>query len=603
MRSALSLASRLLVLAYAILACAILLVCASVDAKLVAAPCEQITSFDADIIVNADATLTVREEFVVHSEGSYFKYGFVRHLPIDDEARWDERYGGKWVADNGIRVRILEVTENGESVAYKQAAGAGYPQLQIGPRNIPLAPGDHRYVLRYTVEGALTLGAGGGRDTLYWNAIGHYWPLPVGTARVRVHLPTDIRASDVASEQHVGGRGVSNNARAAAAIAGPSDDGSAGVAYSAAGLQPTQSLSVVIEWPSGAVKKPSFGIWNRDKWYLAAPVALFLYYLLAWLLIGSEPEPGTLVIRYEPPPGISPAAARYLITTGTDGRSLAAVIASLASHECLRVEMSNGIYSLTRLSPDPQEVAKLAPEESHALAFLFEDGPTAKIDPSPTQENNLRFSRYVANIQADLAKQLSGVFFTRHLGYVALGVLATFIVSFSLAATTQGRDTSPVFFMTAWLLFCALILGTLIEAGLLPAFKAAARGVGSWTKLMPATAATAVFLFFFGFLLVRLAQGVSPAYALMIAALALVNLIWAPYLKRTTSKGRSTLDAIEGFRQFLQSVEQDRLHRLNANAEAPGAEIQYLPYAIALEVREAWGDHLADAFFATTIQR
>ena len=66
---------------------------------------------------------------------------------------------------------------------------------------------------------------------------------------------------------------------------------------------------------------------------------------------------------------------------------------------------------------------------------------------------------------------------------------------------------------------------------------------------------------------------------------------------------RATLDALEGFRQFLVSVEQDRIHRLNESASKPVAEVQYLPYAIALEVREAWGDHLAEAFFATTIQR
>jgi hypothetical protein len=42
---------------------------------------------------------------------------------------------------------------------------------------------------------------------------------------------------------------------------------------------------------------------------------------------------------------------------------------------------------------------------------------------------------------------------------------------------------------------------------------------------------------------------------------------------------------------------------LNAPSAQPEAEIEYLPYAIALEVREAWGDHLAEAFFATTIQR
>jgi hypothetical protein len=66
---------------------AILSVWATAGAKLVVAPGEQITSFNADIVVNPDATLTVTEDFVVHSEGSYFKYGFIRNLPIDDEAR------------------------------------------------------------------------------------------------------------------------------------------------------------------------------------------------------------------------------------------------------------------------------------------------------------------------------------------------------------------------------------------------------------------------------------------------------------------------------------------------------------------------------------
>jgi hypothetical protein len=37
--------------------------------------------------------------------------------------------------------------------------------------------------------------------------------------------------------------------------------------------------------------------------------------------------------------------------------------------------------------------------------------------------------------------------------------------------------------------------------------------------------------------------------------------------------------------------------------ESPDAGLAYLPYAIALEVREAWGDHLAGAFFAATVQR
>jgi hypothetical protein len=580
---------------------AILSVCATAGAKLVAAPGEQITSFNADIVVNPDATLTVTEDLVVHSEGSYFKYGFIRNLPIDDEARWDEQYAGKWTADNGTRVKILKLTENGAPVNYRQGSGFGYPQLRIGPLNVPLERGDHHYVIRYTVSGAL--GQGTARDTLYWNAIGHYWSLPVGAAHVTVHLPAGIVAGEVTSEPRVGGRGVSNNRGAPTATTEGIESGTAGISYAAIGLQPTQSLSVVVSWPSGVIKKPPFGIWNRDKWYLSAPLALCLYYFLAWLAVGRPPKPGTIIVRYEPPVGISPAAARYLITTGSDGRTLAAVIAALAARNCISVEPHDGMYKLTRLAPDPGKESKLAPEEVYALNYLFEDGPITEISPSMSQENSARNSRYVANIQQDLTERFGGIYFTRHIGYVAFGVLATFIMAFSLAATAQGRDTGGAFFMTTWILFCALILGAVVETGLLPAWKAVLRGTAGWIKLLPGTAAAGVFVFFFGLLLVKLSQGVSPAFALMVAALALVNLIWAPFLKRMTNEGRAMLDALEGFRQFLVSVEQDRLHRLNTSSTEPAAELEYLPYAIALEVREAWGDHLAEAFFATTIQR
>ena len=48
---------------------------------------------------------------------------------------------------------------------------------------------------------------------------------------------------------------------------------------------------------------------------------------------------------------------------------------------------------------------------------------------------------------------------------------------------------------------------------------------------------------------------------------------------------------------------QDRLERLNAPDEVLARANEFLPYAIALDVREAWGDHLAEACYATTTTR
>lgn len=340
-----------------------------------------------------------------------------------------------------------------------------------------------------------------------------------------------------------------------------------------------------------------------DYFYLTAPALLCLYYFIVWLAVGLPRNPGTAVVRYEPPQEMSAAEARYLFTTGSDGRTLAAVIAALAVRGCLRVERQGGVYKLTRLAPNPAVEESLALEERHALQFLFEDGPAAEIRVAATQKDNLRGSRYVADIQRDLAKRLDGLYFTRNLGYVALGVLGTFAAAFALALTARGFAIPGALFMTFWTLFCGLVLGVLIEASFLPMCRAAVQGSARWVTILPGLAALAVFGAVMVYLSGQLARNVSPAYVAMVWGLMLVNLVWGPLLKRMTPEGRQMLDQLLGFRQFLLKAEQDRLQRLNTPNETPSAQFTYLPFAIALEVREAWGDHLSGAFFAATVQR
>ena len=130
------------------------------------------------------------------------------------------------------------------------------------------------------------------------------------------------------------------------------DHGNGPIVYRATNVGPRQSLSLAISWPSGYIRTPQLQSLRRDGWVLAAPGLLFLYYLIAWFWIGPEPKPGAFVARYEPPDGLSPAAARFIASGTTDGRSFAAVIAQLAVRGCLRVESGNGKYKLSRLMSD-----------------------------------------------------------------------------------------------------------------------------------------------------------------------------------------------------------------------------------------------------------
>jgi hypothetical protein len=559
------------------------------------APGEKIVSFSEDVTVHGDASIEVREEFVVHSEESYFKYGMVRHLPITPDARKDRRYVSEWKDDTGIRFKILEVTEDGRSVSYQQGSGYGYSQLRIGKVMAPLAQGDHTFVVRYWAESVLRPLAD--RDQLYWNVLGYNFDLPIDEVTVRVRLPAGIPQDQIHTDAEVGSGGFSNLRQPDTEIV--KEESSDGISYRATNLRPAQTLSVAFDWPKGFIKFSRLGVLAHDTWLLGAPIALSLYYLIVWIRIGQEPALGSVPVRYEPPAGLSPAAVRYIRTTGSDGRTLAAVIAQLAGRGCIEIEPQDGKYKLTQLKTDANVVSTLAPEEARVLEMLFEDGTEIALHSGDGNQLN----KYLLAIQGQLQKRLDGVYFTRHVGYILLGTFASLLMAMTMALLANGKDTTGILFLTWWFFFCGTVLGMLTLSAVIPACKLALRGMGGGQQLLVAFLVLGVFGTGFVVVLRVMIKGVSPSYALGLLALVVVNVAWMPALKRMTGQGRQAIAEITGFRAFLEKVEQDRMQRLNAAGGAPEDSVEFVPYAIALEVKEAWGDHLATAFFATTTSR
>ena len=561
---------------------------------------DRIVSFASDVTLRKDSTLEVREEFVAHSEGDYFRYGMVRDLPIDSEARWDRRLVGAYAKDTGIRVKILEVSEDGTPVSYEQGSDSAYEQVRIVPWE-PLAPGDHRFVVRYEADGVTQFLAD--HDQLYWNALGHYWRLPADEAVLRVHLPQEVPAGVVTVVAYAGGRGA--NLETVGRV-GKRVEPSAiadGFEFRMANLPWAGSLSVSLTWPKGFLTPPALGPLAHDGGLLIAPALLLLYYIIVWLALGRQPQRGAIAIQYQPPQGLSPAAMRYIRTTGCDGRTLAATIAQLAARGCIEIEPQNGKYKLTQLkSVDPKGLQpSLAPEELGLFYELFEDGPTVVLDT----KNGGPLNRYLLQINVEMQKRLSNVYFTRNARWLVLGTFASFLTAIAMALTAHGRngDLMTLLFLTWWFFFCFFFLGLIAVMTILPAWSRIMRGLGGAKEVLIGLAVVAVFGAGGGFVLWQLKSSASLAYALSLLALVFINLAAFPALKRLTPQGRQTLEQIEGFRLFLQKVEQDRMQRLTVADPHSAAASEFMPYAIALEVREAWGDHLAEACVVTTTTR
>ena len=90
-----------------------------------------------------------------------------------------------------------------------------------------------------------------------------------------------------------------------------------------------------------------------DFYRLAFPGFLLVFYVVCWLAVGRDPKIPNVGPRYEPPAGISPGVARYILTGGSDGTTLAAVLAGLAAKGVVAIQPQGASYAVSLLNSSP----------------------------------------------------------------------------------------------------------------------------------------------------------------------------------------------------------------------------------------------------------
>jgi len=342
--------------------------------------------------------------------------------------------------------------------------------------------------------------------------------------------------------------------------------------------------------------------------YMILPAALFAYYLVAWILVGRNPPQGAIIPKYAPPADMSPAAVRYLLTGTTDRKSVAAVLVHLATHKLISIQPENSDYRITPLVKEPPK--GVPPEEAVAMLAIWEvqsfadaersSTPTSTrpagflLRPARRQHVSLIGSVVAGSVNASVEKAC----FNRNLRYSLPAFALPFLVVLVLAAGFENHGNG-VFFLTVWFMFCSFILGIITAMTVVPAVRDALRGRLMITNIASAMVPLLLFSSVMGFVGWKIAQGSNPTFAWSLVAVVAINIGGAISLKRLTPLGRQRLDHLLGFREFLASVELDRFDRLNDPRLTPALLNDYLAYAIALDLKEAWGDHFSSALFAT----
>src|SRR5207248_8273132 len=82
----------------------------------------------------------------------------------------------------------------------------------------------------------------------------------------------------------------------------------------------------------------------------------------------------------------------------------------------------------------------------------------------------------------------------------------------------------------------------------------------------------------------------SLSLAVFLFASIGLHILFHFLLKAPTVAGRRLLDQVEGFKMFLGAVDGDRMNRINPPEQTPETFEKFLPYALALDVEQAWAE-------------
>jgi hypothetical protein len=382
-----------------------------------------------------------------------------------------------------------------------------------------------------------------------------------------------------------------------------------------------------------------------DFQHLAFPALLLAFYVICWLVAGRDPKIENVAPRYEPPTGVSPGVARYILTGGSDGTTLAAVLTGLAAKGVVSIQPQNGNYAVQLLSSN----TTVLPDEASVIRTLFNTeqtvqpyadsksaivgspdrqkaGITGANLPAPGQpvrsgsgeqaagtatavglapasssmaivnpQAGAEIKAHIDALQDAFRKNLQGVYFRQNFIYAGLGMAATLVWGLFVAATLEESSSM---FLTFWLFFftsvASLVIGSVWTSK--PAHS-------SMKQRITRAVLPILFFGFPGAIIYGAALPSAHGFVLGLLLSVVLNSIFFVIMRAPTSRGLMVLQQLAGFREFLVRVEQDRLDRVNTPEQRAELMNRFLPYAIAMNVREGWGDKMASAFSDAIVER
>ncbi|TWI00998.1 putative membrane protein DUF2207 [Luteimonas cucumeris] len=397
--------------------------------------------------------------------------------------------------------------------------------VRINTGNDDLLPVPAQFTYTLRYRTTRQLGFFPDHDELYWNAIGTGWAFPIDRASVEVRLPQPVPVDRLQAEGYTGAQGMQGDAFVAT-IPSP---GTARWQLTQP-LAPQEGFTIVLSFPKGLIPRPSLA--QRGLWLLQDNRGVLVALTgLAVLLVFCVRR--WRKIGRDPKPGV--IIARYEPPSGHSPAGLRYARKMTYDPRCFSADLlAMAVDGQLRIHRDK--------------GFLSDDWQLQRIEG--------RGADSLSDPQRVLLEKL-----------------------FADGPTLELRNTNARIVSGA-----RNAHDNVLAAHYQPAFfKLNGGSIGIAFAIALVSAALAF--------LVGGGTGTLLIVAVVIAMLVVLG-FFSVLVKAPTAAGRALMDEIEGLKLYLGVAERDELASLPGPDAPPvldaGRYERLLPYAVALEVEDAW---------------
>ena len=536
-----------------------------------------IDKYDINIIVNENNTFEITENIT-----AYFnvpKHGIFRTIPLKNTiTRLD---GSK----SNNRAQISNLNINNE---YSTSRQNGNYKIQIGSKNETLT-GKQNYTIKYTYN----IGKDPVKDydELYYNLIGTDWDTVIGNVSFTITMPKNFDSSKLGFSS--GSKGSTENSNVNFIVNGNTITGN----YNGI-LAPGKALTVRCELPEGYFVGAGFTTSPMIYLMFIIPILGLIISFLLWCKFGRDNQV-VETVEFYPPQGFNSLEIGFLYKGKADNRDVTSLLIYLANKGYIKISETEekSLFSkiqgfkITKLKEyDGNNV-----NEKIFLDGLFKKKPKLK---ELLSENEMSTESYVNEVTSiDLYdnfyitmkrilaninnKENKNKIFEKSTSGKSIIIILLMIIS---VVTTIAIPTME------YAGFGELVLTLFLCAFYIPFFA-----VGIFAKLpllfRVFWLGFTMFHSFFFFSSLPIAEAITtdPIYLLgfIVGLVCLIGMIVCfKLMPKRTPYGNEILGKLRGFKNFLETVEKEKLEAMVM--QNPSYFYDILPYTYVLGVSDKW---------------